>query len=101
MAGTLSRSVTLSFFSICFFQNLKTNIQEEIAYITPATLTRVIQHNKRQKCMKNGGRHLTYLIFKKKKKKYFLMHTTVLKKRSYAAAPCITIITLGHVYRLI
>lgn len=47
-------------------QDLKTNIQEEIANITPATLTRVMTNarNRFTQCMENEGRHLTDLIFK-------------------------------------
>ena len=48
-------------------QDLKTNIQEEIANITPAMLARVTTNarNRFVQCMENGGRHLTDLIFKR------------------------------------
>ena len=47
-------------------EDLKTNIQEEIANITPAMLARVMTNarNRFTQCMKNGGRHLSDLIFK-------------------------------------
>ena len=47
-------------------QALKTNIQEEIANITPAMLARVMTNarNRFTQCMENGGRHLPDLIFK-------------------------------------
>ena len=47
-------------------QDLKTNIQEEIANITPAMLERVMTNARNQftQCMENRGRHLSDLIFK-------------------------------------
>jgi len=47
-------------------QDLKTNIQEEIANITPAMLARVMTNarNRFTQCMENGGCHLSDLIFK-------------------------------------
>ena len=47
-------------------EDLKTNIQEEIANITPAMLARVMTNarNRFTQCMENGGRHLSDLIFK-------------------------------------
>ena len=49
-------------------QDLKTNIQEEIANITPAMLARVMTNarNRFTQCVENGGRHLPDLIFKTK-----------------------------------
>lgn len=47
-------------------QDLKTNIQEEIARITPAMLEGVVRNarNRFTRCMENGGRHLPDVIFK-------------------------------------
>lgn len=47
-------------------QDLKTNIQEEIANIMLAMLARVMTNarNRFTQCMENGGRHLSDLIFK-------------------------------------
>ena len=47
-------------------QDLKTNIQEEIANITPAMLARIMTNarNRFTQCMENGGHHLSDLIFK-------------------------------------
>ena len=47
-------------------QDLKTNIQEEIANIAPAMLAGVMTNarNRFTQCMENGGRHLPDVIFK-------------------------------------
>jgi hypothetical protein len=47
-------------------QDLKTNIQEEIANITPVMLARVMTNarNRFTQCMESGGRQLSDLIFK-------------------------------------
>ncbi|CAK1578615.1 unnamed protein product [Parnassius mnemosyne] len=49
-------------------QDLKNNIQEEIANITPALLQRVMTNtrNRYTQCIENKGRHLPDLIFKTK-----------------------------------
>ena len=47
-------------------QDLKTNIQEEIANIGPAMLAGVMTNarNRFTQCMENGGRYLPDVIFK-------------------------------------
>ena len=47
-------------------QDLKTNIQEEIANIAPAMLVGVMANarNRFTQCMENGGRHLPDVIFR-------------------------------------
>jgi len=48
-------------------EDLKANIQDEIANITPAMLTKVTANarNRFTPCRENGGRHLLDFIFKK------------------------------------
>ena len=78
VAYPLSRFDPLWFFYMFFFksrvyvnhprtlQDLKTNIQEEIANIAPAMLAVVMTNarNRFTQCMENGGRHLPDVIFK-------------------------------------
>ena len=74
-----SPALTPCNFFLCFFyksrvyenrprtlQDLKTNIQEEIANIAPAMLAGAMTNIRNQftQCMENGGRHLPDVILK-------------------------------------
>jgi hypothetical protein len=47
--------------------DLKQNIREEVAAISPAMLQRVMQNFQKRlgECVDNKGRHLTYTVFRK------------------------------------